>query len=83
MLRIDDTFDQRAHWIYGQLSPSRAAEDIAVVNPASEQIVGHVAAGDTSDVDRAVQAANRAFPSWRDTPLGERLAFADTTVRHT
>lgn len=70
-----DTFDRRAHWIDGQFSPSRAAEDIAVVNPASEQIVGHVAAGDASDVDRAVQAATRAFPSWRETALDERLAL--------
>ncbi len=75
MLGIDDTFGQRAHWIDGQLAPSRAAENIAVVNPATEQIVGHVAAGDTSDVDRAVQAASRAFPAWRDTPLDERLAL--------
>lgn len=72
---IGDIFEQRAHWIDGQLSPSRAAEDIAVVNPATEQIAGHIAAGDTSDVDRAVQAASRAFPSWRDTALDERLTL--------
>src|SRR5262245_29179123 len=75
MRLIDDVFDERAHWIDGQLSPSRASEGIAVVNPASEQIVGHVAAGDASDVDRAVQAASRAFPSWRETALDERLAL--------
>lgn len=75
MRPIDGVFDQRAHWIDGQLSPSSASEDIAVVNPASERMVGHVAAGNASDVDRAVQAASRAFPSWRDTALDKRLAL--------
>jgi aldehyde dehydrogenase (NAD+) len=37
--------------------------------------VGHVAAGDVSDVDRAVRAASRAFASWRSTTLDERLAL--------
>ncbi|HZC52495.1 MAG TPA: aldehyde dehydrogenase family protein [Mycobacterium sp.] len=78
MRSIDDVLHQRGHWIDGQLSPSPAAEDIAVENPASEQIVGHVVAGDPSDVDRAVQSASRAFPSWRDTTLDERLALLTT-----
>lgn len=75
MRRIDGLFDQRAHWIDGQLTPSHAPGDITVMNPATEQIVGHVAAGDASDVDRAVHAAYRAFPAWRDTALDDRLAL--------
>jgi aldehyde dehydrogenase (NAD+) len=75
MRSIDEVLHQRGHWIDGQVSPSRAVEDIAVENPFSEQIVGHVVAGDSSDVDHAVQAASRAFPSWRDTTLDERLAL--------
>jgi acyl-CoA reductase-like NAD-dependent aldehyde dehydrogenase len=75
MRSIDEVLHQRGHWIDGQLSPSNAAEDIAVENPASEQIVAHVTAGDESDVDRAVQAATTAFPSWRGTTLDERLAL--------
>jgi aldehyde dehydrogenase (NAD+) len=74
MRSIDEVLHQRGHWIDGRLSTS-PAEDIAVENPASEQILGHVVAGDASDVDRAVQAANRALPAWRDTTLDERLAL--------
>jgi aldehyde dehydrogenase (NAD+) len=74
MRSMDEVFHQRGHWIDGELSPSAAA-DIAVENPASEQTVGHVAAGDVSDVDRAVRAASRAFASWRSTTLDERLAL--------
>jgi aldehyde dehydrogenase (NAD+) len=75
MRSIDEVFHQRGHWIDGELSPSTAAENIAVENPASEQILGYVAAGDVSDVDRAVRAASKAFPSWRSTTLDERLAL--------
>ena len=75
MRSIDELLHQRGHWIDGQLFPSHAAEDIPVENPASEQIVGHVVAGDASDVEHAVQAASRAFSTWRDTPMDERLAL--------
>lgn len=75
MRSIDQVIAEKGHWIDGRLSPASSAEDIAVENPASEEIIGHVVAGDASDVDRAVKAASNAFPSWRDTPLDERLAL--------
>jgi aldehyde dehydrogenase (NAD+) len=72
---VEGVLHERGHWIDGRFSPSHAAEEIAVENPASEQILGHVAAGDLSDVDRAVQAATRSFSSWRETSLDERLTL--------
>jgi aldehyde dehydrogenase (NAD+) len=71
---IDEVLHQRGHWIDGRVSPS-SGEDIAVENPASEEVLGHVADGDASDVARAVQAAHDALPAWRDTTLDERLAL--------
>ncbi len=39
------------------------------VNPADpEEIVGHVCQAGTQEVERAIQAASKAFPAWRDTP---------------
>jgi acyl-CoA reductase-like NAD-dependent aldehyde dehydrogenase len=37
-------------------------------------VVGRVAQADTARVDRAVQAAHRAFPGWAATPLEQRIA---------
>ncbi len=37
-----------------------------VVNPATEQIIARVPQADFVHVDRAVAAARRAFPGWRD-----------------
>ncbi len=50
-----------------------ARERIDVLNPATEAVVGRVAAANDEDVDRAVQAARRAFASWAMTSREERL----------
>jgi aldehyde dehydrogenase (NAD+) len=51
----------------------QGGETIAVVDPATEEIVAHVAAASVADVDRAVQAAYRAFSSYSQTTREERL----------
>ncbi|MGH8998057.1 MAG: aldehyde dehydrogenase family protein, partial [Acidimicrobiia bacterium] len=52
-----------------------AKERIEVRNPARPaEVVGTVGAATADDVDKAVAAAHRAFPAWRDTPLPDRLA---------
>jgi succinate-semialdehyde dehydrogenase/glutarate-semialdehyde dehydrogenase len=43
-----------------------------VLDPATEAVIGGVAHAEESDVDRAIDAASRAFPRWRATPLDER-----------
>jgi aldehyde dehydrogenase (NAD+) len=44
-----------------------------VIDPATEQPVGQIAMGDATDVDRAVAAARKAFDSFSQTSVGERL----------
>src|SRR5213075_2528173 len=36
------------------------------------EVIAEIADSDAADVDAAVAAASRAFPSWRATPAGER-----------
>jgi 1-pyrroline-5-carboxylate dehydrogenase len=38
-------------------------------------VVGHFAQGNTDDVSRAVAAARKAFPGWRDTPWQDRIVI--------
>jgi aldehyde dehydrogenase (NAD+) len=45
-----------------------------VDNPRTEQVSGRIALGSAADVDIAVKAARRAFPSWSATSREERLA---------
>ncbi|HEY4276774.1 MAG TPA: aldehyde dehydrogenase family protein [Conexibacter sp.] len=63
-----------SHFIDGVWTTSRGPGLIEVVNPATEQVVGHVPAGGAADVDAAVAAARAALPAWRALPAGERAA---------
>jgi aldehyde dehydrogenase (NAD+) len=45
-----------------------------VDNPRTERVSGRISLGSAADVDIAVQAARRAFPSWSVTSREERLA---------
>ncbi|MFI6939760.1 aldehyde dehydrogenase family protein [Streptomyces sp. NPDC050418] len=61
-------------YINGAWTPAASADTIEVVNPADEQVIGHVAAAGPADVDTAVRAARAALPAWAATPPAERAA---------
>ncbi len=46
---------------------------VNTVNPATEEVSGTIALGTAADVDRAVKAARKAFPSWSTTGREARL----------
>lgn len=48
---------------------------IEVINPFTEQVLGHVPDADEVDVEVAVSAARQAFPSWSATPIDERIGL--------
>jgi phenylacetaldehyde dehydrogenase len=53
--------ERRRMLIDGEWVDSASGETIDVYNPATEEIVAHVPAGNAEDIDRAVAAARRAF----------------------
>lgn len=46
-----------------------------VVNPATEETFAQISLGSSEDVDRAVQAARRAFVEYAEASVEERLAY--------
>ena len=46
-----------------------------VVNPSTGKIISDLPKATKADLDRALDAAGRAFPVWRDTPIAERGAI--------
>ncbi len=59
-------------YIDGQwVSPSGTGA-IEVINPSTEEVVGHVPEGTPADIDRAVAAAAHAFETWGFTEKDER-----------
>ena len=67
--------DDLRFYIDGAWADRSAAAKIAVYNPYSEDVIGHIAAGTAADVDLAVAAAKRAFDSFSQTSVAERLAL--------
>jgi len=60
-------------FINGRFCDASSGKTISLVNPANEEILGHVAAADERDVEAAVAGAQRAYEnSWRDLAPGRR-----------
>ncbi len=60
------------NFIGGRWVASRTNAFFDVHNPAVGDIIGRTPLSTAGDVDAAVEAAARAFPSWRDTPVNTR-----------
>ncbi|WP_127108558.1 aldehyde dehydrogenase family protein [Pararhodobacter zhoushanensis] len=61
-------------YINGEWVAPLGAGRMPIENPATEEILGHLALGSTADADAAVAAARAAFPAWTFTPVSERIA---------
>jgi betaine-aldehyde dehydrogenase len=67
------------------VDPAEGATE-EVLNPATAEAIAEAPLSTSEDVDRAVQAARRAFPGWADATPGERslalLKLADALEEH-
>ncbi|SAL12301.1 methylmalonate-semialdehyde dehydrogenase [Caballeronia turbans] len=59
--------------IDGQFVDSKTTEWRDIVNPATQDVVGRVPFATMDEVNAAVAAAQKAFQTWRTTPLGVRM----------
>ena len=60
------------NFIGGEFRPPCSGRYLPDVEPATGQVVAEIAESSAEDVDAAVDAASRAFESWRATPAEER-----------
>ena len=61
-----------AHWIDGQRVGGTSGRSGPVYNPATGEQTGEVDFASVEEIDAAVQAAKRAFASWRTISLSRR-----------
>lgn len=66
---------ENSFYIDGQWQDFTDVEQLPVVDPASEEVTGHVAGGSARHVDLAVAAARKAFPAFSQMPVAERRAL--------
>ncbi|MBI4374214.1 MAG: CoA-acylating methylmalonate-semialdehyde dehydrogenase [Deltaproteobacteria bacterium] len=61
------------NYINGEWRESQSKETVDVVNPATGKLLEKCPLGNREEVDQAVQAAKKAYKSWRQVPTVERV----------
>jgi lactaldehyde dehydrogenase/glycolaldehyde dehydrogenase len=67
-------------FIDGKWQKAAGNEEIPVINPATEEVIGTVPKGGAEDAAKAVEAASRAQKQWRLLTSTERAAILKRTV---
>lgn len=67
-------------FIDGEWTGGAEGKTLAVINPADESTLAEVAYGSRADVDRAVEAAARAFPAWKSASVYDRAKVLKKTA---
>ena len=74
------------HWINGSATPAGSTRTAPVYDPARGTQQAAVLLAEAADVDTAVAAAAKAFQSWQNSSLSQRMrimfAFRELLVRH-
>ena len=63
---------QYRNYIGGKWVDAHSGATMEDINPANEELLGVVARSDARDAEAAVEAAAKAYPSWRLTPAPKR-----------
>jgi aldehyde dehydrogenase (NAD+) len=72
--------DKLDFYINGQWVQSESSETIEVINPANENIIGHVAAGTKEDINKAVIAASNAFQTFQYSSKDDRIELLNNII---
>src|SRR5271166_3010509 len=71
--KLETMRDCRKFYIDGKWVEPVESNNFAVINPSNEEPLATISLGSTADVDKAVAAAKRAFESYSETSVEERL----------
>ncbi len=70
----------RQFYIDGDWVDPAEARDFTLINPATEESLATISLGSAADVDRAVASAKRAFQSYSETTVDDRLRFLQRII---
>jgi len=72
--------DKLTFYIDGAWVDPATPSTLGIVNPATEETFARISLGSAQDVDRAVKAARRAFESYSQTSVEQRLAYLNAII---
>ena len=67
---------QIVNYINNEWIDPKTSEYIEVTNPATGQVIAKTPLCGETEVDMAAKAAAKAFPSWRQTPVQDRIQLS-------
>lgn len=65
-------YEKLALYINGQFLEAEGRETMAVVNPATQEVIGQLPMATQADLDSALESAAKAFESWKKTSPMQR-----------
>lgn len=74
------TLDKRKFYIDGSWVDPIRPNDFKVLNPANEEEIATISLGSPADIDKAVEAARRAFDSFSSSSKQERLDLLENIL---
>ena len=72
--------DNLNFYINGKWVESKSNEKIEIINPANEELIGHVTSGTKDDIDKAVSAAVLAFQAYQFTSKEDRIEILNNII---
>ncbi len=63
------------NYIASKWEGSRTGATAEIINPATEEAIARIDLAGDAEVGRAVEAASKAFPGWRNTPAQDRIQY--------
>jgi 1-pyrroline dehydrogenase len=80
------TIQQLQNFVGGEFVDAAEGGTAEIINPSTGETIAEVPEGTQADVDRAVEAAKKAWPEWRESTPAERaellLKLADLIDEH-
>ena len=68
-------------YINGSWIEPNSIEQIEVLNPATEEVLGNITAGTKEDVDIAVEAASEAFQTYSNFSKDQKIAIFESIIK--
>ena len=72
--------DRLNFYINGQWVESDSKERIEIINPANEELIGHVTSGTKEDINKAVLAASDAFQTYQFSSKEDRIEILKNII---
>jgi len=75
-------YNKFGQFIDGKWQPSEKKETYKVINPATEEIIGHASKASKIDIDKALKSAQKGFEIWKKTSPWERSEMIRKIADH-